>query len=658
MWEKNCKKIAILFAISFMLVSTIIIIPSENVSAGSYDGEDLALAILANFSWLIDSSYSDTDEYGTRQSIVLEQKGTMHPTNGNTFALFSTGIAGTDIITSNENEPGSERGEWFDGGQQGYPRDEASLEMTLEVPPFMHYLYYDLQFFSAEYPEYVGTQYNDKLTVTVESPSEGTSQYIFDINSGFFLLDSNAIPNTGFDIFAQSRNPEGVDWVDTYQRTSGADAGASDLIQMGGLDHPVSPGEQITVTISIRDVGDNQFDSGAFIDNMKFTGYAKTDILARKTVEDLNEAPFEVNDEIKYRITISNTGDADQHNNPGNEFEDILPNDITYVAGSATATSGVINYEEGENKITWDGGVPAESSVILEFHATINTGLSNGTIISNQGTVFWDSNGDRNNDATELTDNPYVDDGIDQDDDNETDDDDPTNLTVTQFEYPDFLIEDFSDDATGGKATQEYYSRQWFETSEDGIAGTSYEVVSGYYYNTPKSFKTKIRQSGSPQYWNYTFEELDGDMISWEAWLACGDASEEANLFLDFENNLGQDIAKIKMEYMEEDDEDTPINWYLELSYWDPELNDYKNLSSDFAGGYLRNDWYKLKIEKYGDNHINYSLYRSGVGLVDSDTGQQLTSEFANFEQLKLYSTKNPIVCPMFFWDEHIIGLS
>jgi len=97
-------------------------------------------------------------------------------------------------------------------------------------------------------------------------------------------------------------------------------------------------------------------------------------------------------------MTISNTGTADQNNNPGDEFEDFIPENTTYVAGSATASSGTINYNSDENKITWDGSISGESSVVLEFEVTVDPGLENGTIISNQGTVFWDSNEDGIND--------------------------------------------------------------------------------------------------------------------------------------------------------------------------------------------------------------------------------------------------------------------
>ena len=301
------NKFIILLILTSLLLSVFVIFPCEKVEAGSYDGQDLAYAILSNTSWLIDSSYTDSDDSGNRQSVVLSSLGTMTPTHGSTFVLFSTGIAGTDIATTYELEPGDERGSWFAGGKNGFPRDSATLTMTLQVPPYMHYLYYDVQFFSAEYPEYVGTQYNDKFTVTVNSPSEGISEYFIDVNSGYFVWDSTGIPGTGFDIYAQSGYPGNVDMVDTNPRTPGADAGASDIIPIGGETHPVSPNEQITITINMQDVGDNLFDSGAFIDNLMFSGYAKTDIIARKTAwlgDDIISEPIESGETVKYKISI------------------------------------------------------------------------------------------------------------------------------------------------------------------------------------------------------------------------------------------------------------------------------------------------------------------------------------------------------------------
>jgi len=633
-----------------IILSSLYIITPEQTSAGSYDGLDLAQAILQNQSSLIRTDYWDRDRDGCRQSIILSSMGTMMPTDGSTFILLSTGIAGADPVTTDGLHPGDERGTWFKN-RYGQPRDQASLTLTLQVPKNMHYLYYDAQFFSAEYPEYVGTRYNDKLTVTVESPSQGTTQYVCDVNSGDFILDSHDLIDTGFDIFAQSGNPPNVDWVTTNPNPTGADAGATALITRG---HPVSPNEEITVTFKIRDEGDNLFDSTAFIDNLMFAGFAKTDITARKTVTDLNGGDVECGDTLEYSITISNSGDYDQFDNDGDEFTDFIPENTTFVPGSTTATSGLIIYDSNGDKITWNGQIPTESSVALLFRVTVDMSLINGYEISNQGTIFWDSDGDSENDEFELTDDPTIDDGIDLDGDGETNDDDPTNLIVVSFEPPLSVTEDFSDDSPGGNATEEFFNHTWFETSES-LEGSVFEVVSGYQYTTSNAFKTQVRMSSSPFYWDYSVSDLGRDMESWEIWFACGSTSEAADLYLDFKNNNDNDIARLKFEYKNEGEE-PPVDWVLELSFWDP-TNGWTKLASTHPGGYLLNNWYHLKIEKNETAEITYSLYRHLVGHQCTLTAPELSAAFENFAYIEWYSTQNPDVCPMFFWDQHKLGL-
>ncbi len=656
--NKNYNKhLSIFINILIILSCCITAFTLESVRAGTYDGADLVSAILKNQSTLIDSSYEDCDQSGHTQAIVLSSLGIMSPTEGDTFALFSTGVAGYVPVTADEENPGDERGTWF-RNKYGHPRDFSELTMTLQVPLYMHYLYYDVQFFSAEYPEYVGTKYNDKLIITVNSPSKGVSQYELSVNSGYFVLDSNDIQGSGFDIFAQSGNPAAVDLVDTTPRTPGADAGASDIIPIGGAMHPVSPGDQITVTILVQDVGDNMFDSAAFVDNLRFSGFAQTNIIARKSFNDLNGGEVECNDTIKYRITISNTGSADQNDNPGNELEDYIPENTTYISGSAYSEFGTISYDNIENKIIWNGVVPSETSRILEFKVIVNESLPNGHIISNQGTVFWDSDEDGTNDAEELTDDIYTDDGIDQDEDGETDDDDPTHAIVFAFDYPSFVTEDFSDDLPGEQASQLYLSREWFETIDNnGTWGSSFEVAPIYHYSTSQSFKIQLRQSDGAQYWDYNLSSLEADMEWWEIWFACGDTSEDYDLYLNLQNSNDEDIAKIRFDYTE--NVSKPMNWTLELYYWNP-TNGWNRLNSDFQAGYLRNSWYKLRIEKNGASNINYSLSRTRRDNVDFATAGQLAAPFLDLARVEWISTTtpDPAVCPMFFFDEHKIGLT
>jgi uncharacterized repeat protein (TIGR01451 family) len=643
-----------------MVSFSFMILTSNHAKAGSYDGEDLALAILKDESTYVNSSYEDSDQSGHDQSIVMSSLGIMAPTNGDTFALISTGIAGYNPVTTDELNPGDERGSWFKN-KMGNPRDSATLKMTLNVPQYMHYMYYDIQFFSSEYPEFIGTKYNDFLTITVDSPTQGISEYQFDVNNGYFVLTSHDIPGTGFDIFAQSGIPAKVDLVDTTPRDPGADAGASDLIPIGGQTHPVSPCEQVNVTIHIQDVGDNMFDSTAFIDNLRFSGEAITQIVGSMDLNDINSGEMECNDIVEYEVTISNTGSAEQNDNPTDEFVDYIPDNTTYVEGSASSAYGNISYDPVENKITWNGNVPAETSRIFTFRVRIDNGLDNGEIISNQGTIYWDSDEDGDNDATELTDDMFVDDGIDQDEDGGTDDDDPTIGVVFAFDFPSVVTEDFSDDKAGGNATQLYLSRNWFSTGETLLCGSCFEVAASYHYSTSQSFKTKLRQSIGSLYWYYSLNTLENaEMEWWEIWFACGDTSENYSFYLKLQDDSGNDIAKIRFDYVPNGTK--PMNYILELYYCNSTTpsDEWCLLSSDYYGGYLRNSWYKLRIDKNGTSNIDYTFSRVRREDIDFATGGILDASFSDFEQVEWVSdlTPEPWVCPMFFWDEHRVGIT
>jgi len=650
-----------LLCLIFILFGIIVFSLCIKISdAASYNGTDIALAILADPSTLVSSHYEDSDTSGQfRQRAILDSLGVMFPTDGDTFALLSTGIAGATPVTSNSQDPGSERGTWFGAMSPGPsgPFDRSKLILTLNVPPFMHNLSLDLQFFSMEYPDYVGSIYNDKVTVTVYSPSKGTTSYTFDVNSGDFVFKSRDIPGTGFDLFAVRwswwqgdwvpTSPSGVDTVTTTPYWSD-DAGASALITR---QFPVSPNETITVIFEIRDVGDNQFDSAVFIDNVRFTGYGFTQIRALKTWQDLNGDTLEPGDRIRYRITISNSGVIAQPDNPGNEFEDYIPENTTFVPGSLYASSGTASYIASENKIVWNGEIPGESSVLITYDVDVSSSIQHVAAISNQGVVYWDENEDGINEKTELTDDPTVDDGIDLDGDGETGDDDPT-IAIVLVEDVSELIEDFSDDTRGGAASQSYYGLSWFITSTES-GESSFEVAGGYYYSTSHSFKVQLRSTAPKQYWNYSFGWISSEpsVRYWEVMFACGNNSEESDLFLSFKNLDGDDIAKIKIEYVQVSDE-LPDLFAPALYYWDNGA--WKQLNSDYQGGYLYNGWYKLRLEAYGD-YINYSLYRNGY-LTDEETGYKMNVNLTELSYIEWYSTRDAVVCPMFFFDEHKVG--
>ena len=137
--------------------------------------------------------------------------------------------------------------------------------------------------------------------------------------------------------------------------------------------------------------------------------------------------PVEASQTINYTVVINNDGDTATDDNSGNEFEDTIPSNTTYAPGTITVNSAPndddttdgIGYDSTNNKIIWNGSVPAEGSINIAFQVTVDSPLENGTEISNQGIFYWDSNGDGSNNASEPSDDPVT-----------GGDDDPTITTV------------------------------------------------------------------------------------------------------------------------------------------------------------------------------------------------------------------------------------
>ena len=408
--EKKLSKFVVLIALITVLV---LILPSNLITAESSFSDSLAEAILSDPTCLSSSSYSDEDQYANRQVAILSSHGTMKPTEGSEFILLSTGIAGVDIVT---NDDGEERGKWFNGGQRGNPRDEAILEMVLDVPESMNFLYYDVQFFSTEYPDYddPDTSYNDIFTASIYAEeyewvykwgigwvkeltwSQLDNDYI-DVQSGHFIKDSNDISGTGFDVFAidengNPTNPDQVDLLSTTPHPGTADAGATNVYRKGFA--IPSDEEKVKIKFSIMDEGDNQFDSAAFIDNVRFSEYEQANIQATKE-SSINST--HIGDTITYTITIDNTG-LDQEDNPDlNEFIDYIPENTAYVDSSAEVdykdkNPGTIEYDGNINAIIWNGVIYEESSFTISFDVTITGQDSANSAISNQADVYWEKN--------------------------------------------------------------------------------------------------------------------------------------------------------------------------------------------------------------------------------------------------------------------------
>jgi uncharacterized repeat protein (TIGR01451 family) len=111
---------------------------------------------------------------------------------------------------------------------------------------------------------------------------------------------------------------------------------------------------------------------------------------------------FQGGTNVIYTIALTNSGAGPQADNPGNELTDILPAQLALV--SATASSGTAVATIATNTVTWNGAIPTGGTVTITITATIVPATPVGTIVSNQASVSYDSNGDSTNDATTVTD--------------------------------------------------------------------------------------------------------------------------------------------------------------------------------------------------------------------------------------------------------------
>jgi len=129
-------------------------------------------------------------------------------------------------------------------------------------------------------------------------------------------------------------------------------------------------------------------------------------LTALKSVTDVNGGNLLPGDEILYSIMIVSPNDEDL---TGVEFSDAVPDETVYVEGSAAGPAGS-SVMVSDNVLYFSNiTVPARGQVLLMFRVRVNDPVAPGvTEISNQGVVYYDKDGDGNNDTQVYTDGDTV----------------------------------------------------------------------------------------------------------------------------------------------------------------------------------------------------------------------------------------------------------
>lgn len=140
------------------------------------------------------------------------------------------------------------------GGEVG---DTVQIRIDLVPPPGMHSFKFNFYFLSREYPDFVGSEFNDAFTVT-QSSSVYSGNIVFDqggnvidVNTALFTVTNPALlAGTGFNGCDGSNRGGGTGWLTTIS--------------------PCVPEEPLSLIFSIGDVADGIYDSGVFIDGFEW----------------------------------------------------------------------------------------------------------------------------------------------------------------------------------------------------------------------------------------------------------------------------------------------------------------------------------------------------------------------------------------------------
>lgn len=181
-----------------------------------------------------DAGAVSTFTYGTTGGIVGFPSGA-----DNDFFVLSTGVS-SGVFNAN-----SGGGQGTDLGAKGVAGDTGTVNFSLNVPvsSLDQKFKFDFVFLSEEYPEYVGSKFNDIFTASVNGQNIAKDQFgnVISVNNAFFSGESAA--GTFFD-----------------GRTSKLTASYTVPAGTAKLD----------IQLEIGDVGDGIYDSAVFIDNVRF----------------------------------------------------------------------------------------------------------------------------------------------------------------------------------------------------------------------------------------------------------------------------------------------------------------------------------------------------------------------------------------------------
>jgi uncharacterized repeat protein (TIGR01451 family) len=330
---------------------------------------DLAQAIADNPAIVTGATFVAIPPQGTPHGIGNSPLAGF-PLSGGTFAILTTGNAAfADQSNAGPDTSASDGGTSVRGDTD---HDVSILRIDLDVPADANCLSIGFRFLSEEYPEFVGSPFNDAFIAELDTSTWTTSGTVISAPDNFAfdpahnVISVNAVGPTNM----TQANAVGT----TYD-------GATPLLTAST---PVTPGPH-SLFLSIFDQGDDIFDSAVFLDNLVIARIPPEGCVRGATVlsaSKVTSTPIVApSGTVLYTITINNSGDTPE---TLDTIKDTLPPGFSYVAGSSsvltTADPAVVGQE-----LTWNGpfSLPANGSGALTFSATASA--TPGDYLNNAG---------------------------------------------------------------------------------------------------------------------------------------------------------------------------------------------------------------------------------------------------------------------------------
>ena len=212
----------------------------------------IANAIAADPSQISSANFLAVPPTGTPNG-VSNSPLSFFPTEGASFGILSTGNVSLAPTANTANNSGASAGGSNVRGNTDF--DVSILKLGLTVPAGANCVTFKFAFYSEEFPEYVGSVYNDAFIAELDTSDWSTagSSITAPHNFAFDALGNVISINAAGAATMSAANAAGT----TYD-------GATPLLSAAT---PVTPGPH-TLYLSIFDQGDPVYDSAVFLDGL------------------------------------------------------------------------------------------------------------------------------------------------------------------------------------------------------------------------------------------------------------------------------------------------------------------------------------------------------------------------------------------------------